>query len=233
MCTVSFISRKGLELITANRDEDPRRAAALLQTYRSLSGDDYWIAREPVHGGSNLAISKRAEITVLLNGAWEAHERGSHYRKSRGLVVLDSLEQNSLEDFCESYDFEGIEPFTMLRLAKIMEELRWDGSRTFYKTKAPGKPAIWASAQLYEPEVRAAREVWFEHLLSSSPSPEDVLDFHKHGGIGDPWNDMCMNRFGLVRTVSITQLCRREGSATWEHLDLVGGNSRKHKWEWG
>ncbi|MEM9051763.1 MAG: hypothetical protein AAGC47_06895, partial [Bacteroidota bacterium] len=83
MCTVSYFPLERGSIVTANRDEAPFRNADGLVPYFNQSEDEFLIAKEPVHGGTNLAIGK--EITsVLLNGAFVAHERKLNYRKSRG-----------------------------------------------------------------------------------------------------------------------------------------------------
>lgn len=217
-------------IITANRDEAPERGGSRLTNYRDGSGALYYLAREPLHGGTNMAIGEKGSVTVLLNGAFRQHPLGGKYRKSRGIMVLESLEYSSFDLFRRQYDFEGIEPFTMVHFSKGMSEIRWDGAQIYFKSHRPNKSEIWASAQLYSPEIVEARRQWFQALLSKRPGPAEVLDFHLNGGDGDPFNDMQMNRLNVVRTVSITQVKIGAGSVEVLHKDLIKGRNDVMEW---
>jgi hypothetical protein len=182
------------------------------------------MAKEPVHGGTNLAVGSSRKAVVLLNGAFEPHPFGGVYRRSRGLMVLDFLDFSDIEAFADSYNFDGIEPFTLVAFEGSIGELRWDGTNLHRAKFNPGSPHIWASAQLYTPAAREKRKVWFEDLLvqrSEEIDPAVIFDFHLRGGDGDPENDMVMNRFDLVRTVSISQLSSNRDTATLRHLNLL------------
>jgi len=222
MCTLTYLRSRDGYIITANRDESPLRNASAPKLYRNSEGEPYFIAPEPVHRGSNIAVGIDS-VSVLLNGAFEPHDHDPPYSKSRGLVVLDSLDLDSLSEL-NTLSLEGVEPFTLVRFGRGIEELRWDGVKSHLKIVDKTKPAIWASAQLYSPEARANRENWFESLLAKfDGNPEMVFDFHQNGGNGDPENDMVMNRSGLVRTVSITQVVDSNGPRLFKHLNLLEG----------
>ena len=222
MCTLTYIPASGSgKIITANRDESPLRNANKLSKYSALSGEEYYIAREPLKGGTNVAISPGNRMSVLLNGAFEPHKMGATYAKSRGILLLESLNFSNLFDFSAEYSLTGIEPFTLLEFQEDIRELRWDGLEVYKKTHDPAKPKIWASAQLYSKEVLEKRNIWFESLVNQHPQSEDVLEFHFKGGEGDPENDLVMNRNGLVQTVSITQLIESSVQSEIKHFDLI------------
>ena len=69
------------------------------------------------------------------------------YRKSRGLIVLDSFNFDSIESFSQQYDFENIEPFTMIAVdfknENQLAEIRWDGRKVFYKKLSSDNYNIW------------------------------------------------------------------------------------------
>ncbi|MFT6355418.1 MAG: hypothetical protein ACJAXD_002413, partial [Cryomorphaceae bacterium] len=189
MCTVTYLPKAGGGIVTASRDESPIRNADGLSLHSSSDRSEFLIAKEPLHGGTNLAIGKDF-TTVLLNGAFLPHKRELRYRKSRGIVVLDSLNLQSLNEF-ERDDLEGVEPFTLLRFGKNIEELRWDDSVVNFQTHDLTKPLIVASAVLYSAEARAKRQKWFGDLFSAgSPNRNEIWSFHLNGGDGDPENDM-------------------------------------------
>ncbi|MCZ4408121.1 hypothetical protein O3Q51_04845 [Cryomorphaceae bacterium 1068] len=220
MCTVTYLPQSGANIVTANRDESPVRNADGLSPYLNKDQSEFLIAKEPLHGGTNLAIGKEF-TTVLLNGAFFPHERKLNYRKSRGIVVLDSLDFSALNDF-KHCSLEGVEPFTLLRFGKNIEELRWDESMVHFRTYDPTKPLIVASAKLYSSEVLKKRQQWFDDLFASDlPNSNKVWSFHINGGDGDLENDMVMNRRNLVRTVSVSQVCTSIIKKEVRHFDII------------
>lgn len=233
MCTLTYVYGPQVRTITANRDEDPERSAAGLSTYRNRRGDLFYMAREPLHGGTNMVIGQDQSVVVLLNGAFRPHPFGKSYKKSRGIMVLESLDFDSFPDFRASYDFDGIEPFTMVYLGAAVYELRWDGGKVYFMEYPKSESRVWASAQLYAPQVIEKRARWFSDLLVNKPSPEQVYHFHLYAGEGDPENDMVMNRANKVQTVSVTQLAVTSEEATLIHKDLIGDASDVRRWRVG
>ncbi len=232
MCTLTYVPQKTGAVITANRDESPLRNANGLAPYKTRQGSNYYIAREPVHGGTNMAIGKNGGVAVLLNGAFDSHSHKPPYRLSRGLLLLESLESENLKMFANRFDFSGIEPFTLVFLHQRIEEIRWDGKDIHYAEFNEEQPKLWASAQLYSKAVRAKRQKWFNELLrSENANAEDVLDFHLTGGDGDIENDLVMNRGGLVQTVSVTQFNRQiQAPSKLQHFNLVDNLRETFSW---
>lgn len=220
MCTVSYFPNSTGAIVTANRDETPSRNSDGLSLHFNQSGSNFLIAREPLHGGTNLAIGN-SFTTVLLNGAFHPHKRKMSYLKSRGAVVLDSLNLTSLEGISKSY-LKGIEPFTLLRFGTTVEEVRWDESKVYHRTYDPEKPLLVASAKLYKGKALEKRQMWFAELLrSDSTDSQSLWDFHINGGDGDLENDMVMNRSEMVCTVSVSQVVKSSSKNQVKHLDLI------------
>jgi hypothetical protein len=230
MCTLTYVPLSKGYVVTVNRDESPARNADQLSKYTS-AGKDFLIAREPVHGGTNLAISRRGIITTLLNGAFKPHDPFLRYGRSRGLILLDSLNYDTIQTFAERHTLNGVEPFTLVRLGIEIDELRWDGSKVHLKKYNPAERYIWASAQLYRPEILKKRENWFADLFKSPDVIDAILlrNFHLHGGEGDIANDMVMNRSNLVRTVSVSQAVVDGRNVLLTHHDLLGGKIHSYQ----
>jgi hypothetical protein len=222
MCTLSYIPVKQGRIITANRDESPLRTSSGLSEYQTDT-ENYFIAKEPIYGGTNMAVRKDGgHMAVLLNGAFEPHKRKDEYRLSRGLITLESLKAENLQRFAETIQLLEVEPFTLVHFTQKVEVLRWDGEKKHFTLFDAEKPFILASAQLYSNKARFDRQNWFtEKLQQSDLSPGQLLDFHLNGGNGDPENDMVMNRYGMVQTVSVTQLSTIPQQSRIIHLDLV------------
>jgi uncharacterized protein with NRDE domain len=154
LCTVTFLPTASGFILTSNRDESPVRAAITLppQLYQLVTAPAYF-PKDP-QGGTWIAVSGEGRIHCLLNGAFERHAHQPPYRKSRGIVVLDSLEYDVAEQFASGYDFTDIEPFTLVMVNSSgllqVQEFRWDGNQTYLKDLASGTPHIWSSATLYD-----------------------------------------------------------------------------------
>lgn len=233
MCTLTYVPLKNQRVVTANRDESPVRSARVLRRYLTADDQQYFIAAEPVHGGTNIALGQNGRHCVLLNGAFEPHDMSLTYGLSRGIVVLKSLDFNNAFEFADQFDFkkENIQPFTLIDFSDSIRELRWDGDSVFKKEYSVNEPHIWASAQMYSAEARQNRLAWFKHLLKKDVNASDILDFHFYAGNGDPENDLVMNRGGVVCTVSITQVSEIEDSKAIKHFDLVSGTESDYKFE--
>ncbi|MDB5284433.1 MAG: hypothetical protein JWO06_3508, partial [Bacteroidota bacterium] len=194
-------------LITSNRDERLLRKAAGKPELARTSTTQLLFPRDGEAGGTWIATSENGRTVCLLNGAFLPHRHQPPYRKSRGLVVLEFFDANTIFDFNERYDLSGIEPFTILVAEnKKLYELRWDGAQKHFKTLDENKPHIRCSVTLYTPEVIAMREEWFANWLKSHDKylVEEILQFHLFAGEGDKATQVRMSRAGIVQTVSIT-----------------------------
>lgn len=235
MCTVTFIPVKqgpGF-ILTSNRDESPGRGKALPPASYNINGDAVYFPKDPSAGGTWIATSEDLHTACLLNGAFERHHWNPPYRKSRGLVLLDFFKVKDPQNFAADYDFDGIEPFTLLLVDAnrtiSFDELRWDGTRIHHRQLDPAMPAIRSSATLYKPEIIRQREQLFSSWLSEKrePSPQETLEFHTTAGVGDSFNDLVMNRNDKVRTVSITQIIHATDKAKMIHRDLSESEVRQ------
>ena len=226
MCTVTYLPLgNNLWLLTANRDESPLRPAEPPAVHTN-NGIRMLYPRDTLGGGSWMAVTGNGKSGCILNGAFEPHKRKPPYRKSRGLVLLDFLAEKDGKNFLRSYDLEGIEPFTMVGVDNgAVYEFRWDGSQRYLSFPDPAQPQIWASATLYSAEWIEKRRKWFNDWLSHKPlfTREAILNFHLHTGEGDLMNDLVMNRYDMVRTLSITSIEKNATSISMLYHDLLNG----------
>jgi hypothetical protein len=211
MCTLTFYPKpteKGAFIFTFNRDETPNRSSVdvISDPKRGLI-----YPKDVLAGGTWLAMSeKTGRFTCLLNGAFECHQRQLPYRKSRGLVLLENFDYPQIIDFCEQYDFEKIEPFTMILLEKsVFIELRWDGNKRHIRQLALSTPQIWSSSTLYDAAVQSRRKGWFYEFLRKKMdvlTAVDLWQFHKTRHSEEPTNGFLMQRPSGVQTVSMSQI---------------------------
>lgn len=231
MCTLTFLplSERGF-LLTSNRDESPLRMRAHKPEIKSVGERSVIYPMDGKAGGTWIVVANDRRTACLLNGAFARHEMGGTYRLSRGIVVLDSFKYPDFNAFVEDYDFEGIEPFTYVDISDLenglaIREMRWDGLTVKTADFDAQIPQIWSSAQLYLPEVIQKRKDWFGRWLKQHPqyTLADIRAFHRFGGEGDIYNDIRMNRDGMVQTVSTTAITNTRQEVSMVYDDLLNG----------
>ena len=193
------------------------------QLYALENGARLLFPKDPDAGGSWIALKSNNDAAVLLNGAFVAYQHTPLYCRSRGLVLIDIISaMHALHSF-HGADLDAVAPFTLiLFLSGRLYECRWSGSEKFC-TELNAKDAhIWSSVTLYDAAATAMREQWFRDFLEAHPFPcqQQILHFHRCGGVGNAGIDLCMNRNGETKTVSITSLLLSSLGASLTYLDL-------------
>lgn len=234
MCTVTYLPLEGGGFIlTSNRDEKTVRKAALPPSKYFLNNTPVFFPKDQQAGGTWIITSHHQFTLCLLNGAYKKHDRKENYKWSRGQVLLDFFHFNDVQTFSKEYDFNNIEPFTLIIVdekEKIdLYQLVWDGDKIHLEKKDDSKENIWSSVTLYEPQVIEARKEWFAKWLQNHPSAQrnEITDFHRFAGDGDPATNVLMNRNNVVRTVSITSVFKNQRETTMQYVDLI--NDQEYK----
>lgn len=223
MCTVSFIPFNDRIIVTSNRDEKVSRKKAIPPSFNKYKEQNFIFPKDADAGGTWITVKENGDAAVLLNGAFTDHVHHPPYRKSRGLILLDIMAEDSPSDYFNKIDLENIEPFTIVLMENgLLFEFRWDGNKNFIKQLPIHQPKIWSSATLYNIEVVKNREQWFADFLYYIPEPtrEDIFNFHQFTGGGDLRNDLLMYRDGAHSTVSITCIELAKEQTEMVYLDL-------------
>lgn len=225
MCTLTYLPlSKHSFIATSNRDEQPGRAANDLLLTANTNGIQLLFPQEPQAGGTWLATSNDNRLACILNGAFERHHRNPPYRRSRGLLLLDYFDYPNTTDFLNNYDFTQIEPFTLILYDKgNLTEMRWDGDMQHIQPLQPDLPYIWSSATLYTSQARDLRKSWFTQWLHEKHpfTVPEILQFHTTAGNDNATNGLVMNRFNMVKTISITSVLKTASAFEWQYKDLV------------
>lgn len=222
MCTVTYVPTGDGFLFTSNRDELPSRNALDI-----VEKEDIVYPQDALKKGTWYLIRKENFVRTLLNGAAEKHKHEPPYRRSRGLMMLDALEWKTLSEFVDAYDFEGIEPFTIVDVNFAgndikVTQVRWDEKEVSVNEFNPEEPQIWSSSPLYPPDIRKLRENWFrEHLEKEGNSSESILKFHNSEYSEDPTVNVLMKRNIGPCSISISHF--NQPKRTLRHVDLVTG----------
>lgn len=228
MCTVTFLPLAGQNFIlTSNRDEDVNRAQAMPVAKYTHHDTNVYYPKDGKANGTWIATSQTGITLCLLNGAFVKHTFGQTYRLSRGIVLLDFFLYNDVIKYTQTYNFDNIEPFTMVvvdsRHAMLqLHQIRWDGNAIHLKQMDAMLTHIWSSVTLYSEDMIKHRELWFENWLKGNNdfSPENILMFHHFGGDGDKNSDLVMNR-GFVKTVSITCIHKTNAGSEIIYEDVI------------
>lgn len=231
MCTLTFVPHSNETIITSNRDEHISRAKTNFPVTQERKNLKLVFPQDPLAGGSWISGSSNGQVAVLLNGAFEKHKHRPPYKLSRGIILLDSLTHDSLFDYANNFDFDKVEPFTLVNfnsLKKEITELRWDEESTHLKSLDYSKPHIWSSASLYSKEIRANRKKWFDVHLNQEPiNPNKMLEFHQFGGGKDLINGISMDRGNGLQTISISQIVMSNNENIFKYDNLYTQEIKK------
>lgn len=223
MCTVTLIPKgKNDFVLTSNRDEAPNRTTLSPEFYE-INKTRLLYPKDEVAGGSWIGVSEKRRVLCVLNGGFEAHERKTPYKLSRGVVMKGFLIVENLDKAIEDYNLEGVEPFTLVIVDWASEmnfkELVWDGKEKHFSS-LPFEPKIWSSSSLYNAQMKQERLQWFNDFINKNElSAKSIMNFHKTAGIDNNDYGVIMDRF-FVKTTSITQIVKsnNEVSMSFENL---------------
>lgn len=216
MCTVTIIPKANNGFVlTSNRDEAPGRMSIEPDFY-IINDVKTLFPKDEMAGGTWIGLSEKNRAVCVLNGGFELHKRQLSYRKSRGVVAKDFMVADTIETTIETYNFQGIEPFTMIIIdwnaTLKFYELVWDGDNKHFK-QLPHEPKIWSSSTLYSEAMKKERLNWFESFKNNHELNEtSILKFHRTAGSHNKDFGVVMDR-GFVKTTSITQLVKEVDSA--------------------
>jgi hypothetical protein len=223
MCTVTYIPTNAGFHLTSNRDEHVGRGQAIAPREYDGGKTRLLYPKDPDKNGTWVVAKSNGDIVVLLNGAFVKHNRQSDYRKSRGLVLMDIIRAEFPDQFYKTIDLDDIEPFTVvLYTAGTLYECRWDGRTKHISVLNNKKEYIWSSATLYDKMAMAKRNSWFSDWCRSAKSKNTlgILNFHNTGGKGDLKDGLVINRDGIMKTVSITNIHVSNGKIDMTYQDL-------------
>jgi len=232
MCTVTFIASIDGFYLTSNRDE--RQSRDTLPPFKhKVNGKTLYFPQDKVGGGTWIACDAQGRTACLLNGAFVNHRKETSYRKSRGLILLESFDYADISEFVDKTKLENIEPFTLLSIdfskhnLKRFNEFRWDGEKKHLKALSLVEPQIWSSATLYPPEVQVSRQELFNEWIEKYKQFDDkmILNFHnrRHGLY--PTDDILMQGYMDLKTVSISQVHVQQNNFRFKYLDLEDGKT--------
>ncbi|WP_274475312.1 NRDE family protein [Mangrovimonas aestuarii] len=223
MCTVTLAALRANDFVlTSNRDEAPGRFAFHPMEI-VFDGVKMLCPIDEEAGGTWIGVSENKRVLCLLNGGFVIHRRADRYRKSRGVMVKDLLALATLDDFIQ-YDFDGIEPFTLVVVdwgsGLRFCELVWDSGQLHF-SDLPLLPHVWSSTTLFTREMKEERKSWFNMFKKvRGIDPDLLLEFHNTAGFGNVDYGVIMDRV-VVKTTSITQIIKFRDKISIDYSSLV------------
>ncbi|WP_026703952.1 NRDE family protein [Flavobacterium soli] len=227
MCTVSFVPSKDKIIITSNRDEAVLRTALPPETYL-INQKKITFPKDPKAGGTWYAVAENGTVLVLLNGADEKHKHQPPYSRSRGLIVLELISNDSPINHWNAIDLENVEPFTLvLYQDSKLYQLRWNGSIKSRVDLDTSKNHIWSSSTLYPKEIREQRSEWFYRFMQNKEdaSEDEMFGFHRYTENSNAENGLIINRNDALKTLTITQTVLQNDKIIMNHYDLIDGEN--------
>lgn len=239
MCTLTYLPYPdgGFGLVSS-RDEMVSRGPMQAPQFKQEAGALYPL--DAKSGGTWIASSEAGYSLNLMNGGLVKHEKQPPYRQSRGLVIKEFLAIGECHDFVDQFDFNGIEPFTLIIVHHQPREvcsIIWTGQEVIFDALDPDQPMIWSSSTLYSPEAKNRRQQWFQEALagyeqqknSSAVTPfEALLKFHDEGGADWPIaaDRLRMNNEKGQQTVCISGVDYSPTNWRFYYHDLVADLER-------
>jgi uncharacterized protein with NRDE domain len=225
MCTVTYIKYNDQYFFTSNRDENINRQSAY-HPQKKVSGNfTYYYPEDPLGKGTWFCVKNNGAICILLNGAHKKHVPNGPYLKSRGIILLDLIENQHIVLAWQELNLEKIEPFTIVSFFEgVLYQFRWDGVQKEQLELNSDEVHIWSSATLYSDEVIAKRKSWFSAFLKANDFKIDgnkMLTFHTETEKDDVENGLQINRNDLIRTKNITQCVLEKNQFTITHMDML------------
>ena len=226
MCTVTFLSLNQNDFIlTSSRDVPYARKKALRPKKYIEDSVEITYPKDGQAGGTWIGTSSKNRLICLLNGGFKNHAIKQSYRISRGLIVKELLKSDDITNKLTLIDLNNIEPFTLVIVDwnndVALFEFVWTGEKK-HLLNIPKTSHIWSSSTLYSQETRILRNLWFEEWLCNNKEfdQENILQFHKNAGEGNPKTDVLMSR-EKGGTLSITSFKKFGEKQTLIYDDIL------------
>ena len=225
MCTVTYIpTGKDTYILTHNRDESIKRPLASPPVKRKLEEKFTVYPVDPVGMGTWVGFSDEGRVASLLNGGTERHEHNPPYRHSRGLVIPALFKYKSFIEFYTGFDFEGLEPFTLLVFEHgNIYELIHNENATRFQSLDSEKPFIYSSSTLYSDSRIQERKLkfleWF--FLTDQIDQQKILDLHRQFRFEKEADQSLIPAGHILKTVSITSVVKGNDKLRMDYFDVV------------
>lgn len=210
MCTITYIPKEdGSFILTQSRDELASRSIATPPVSRKINNIEHLFPVDPDSKGTWIGMSANQKVACLINGGNSKYIPQPPYKHSRGLIIPKYFESIDFNDFYNNYQFDNLEPFTLLVLenGKFLE-LRKEPETLVLRELDNTKPYIFSSVNLYNQEIHHEKEKMYNKWLESNSNiqPMDTIVFHDNFRIDKEGPVFLKNGKDKLQTVSTTAI---------------------------
>lgn len=210
-------------LFTSNRDEKRYRSTFEPKIYLE-NNVKLMYPKDEMAGGTWIVAKEDGTSIVLLNGAFEKHQKKEYYQKSRGVVLKEIITADNPMFYFSEANLKQVEPFTLIIFQNNdLTEVKWDGVEKHIIPKSIKKPHFWSSATLYDQSQQNIRKQWFQDFCNSKSdlTVDTMLSFHHDTHSENTEFGLVINREDKTQTVSITQLVIKNNKVEMTYMDRV------------
>jgi hypothetical protein len=199
----------GKFILTQNRDESIMRPIAAPPIKKRLGDLTAVYPVDPQGTGTWIGAASDGRVAGLLNGGSQKHRHQPPYRHSRGLIIPAYFQQPDLESFYRTFNFEDLEPFTLLVVenGKVRELIKEEYSVDIKEHKA-SRPLIRFSFPLYPAGSIEERSLNFYrwYYRQKHVSASDIFGVHQQNRYELSSIPKYDTGHHILKTVSITQV---------------------------
>ena len=201
MCIISFYKQNDEVILTHNRDEVITREASLEVEERVWNNKRYFAPIDQLKQGTWIFYSEDYIACILNGGKDKPISLQPSYQKSRGIVLLNMIQYNSVKDFVENEDLIRIAPFTIFVFERKSNKtylLFWNEKELELNDLSNSNFVFRASSTLYSFEKMRDLEKKFPTF--NTITPEEIFILHQAIKMKD--GDIAKDK----ATTSITQI---------------------------
>lgn len=181
MCIVSFYRNEDEFVLTHNRDEEINRSSSNEIVEQQRFSKTYFSPVDERAKGTWMFYSEQYVACILNGGIEKPLHFKEEYRESRGIILLDLLKYDSVNEFIDSENLSEIAPFTIFvfeRITKNAYLLFWNEDELSVKDVSQEKIVTWCSSTLYSSERRTEINDVFNQR--SVLKPKEILELHDY-----------------------------------------------------
>ena len=152
MCIVSFYRKNDEFVLTHNRDEEINRVSSKEILEREYAGKKFFSPLDERANGTWIFHSEQYIACILNGGIEKPTVLKEKYRKSRGIILLDLLRYDSVNEFIATEILSDIAPFTIFvfeRQNKNAYLLYWNEKDLIVDDVSSQAIVTWCSSTLY------------------------------------------------------------------------------------
>jgi len=215
MCIVSLAQKSATHFIlTHSRDENIYRNYTE-NIQKSIHNSNTVHYPKDLESNGTWIISSQKYIACLLNGENKIHIRKLPYKKSRGKILLELNEFQSIDSFVLEYNFTNFESFTLI-LIDIENNKRkiivWNEIQLQIEDISSNKNLLKLSSTLYSDEIKTEKMIQFNEYQQNCHTKKDILQWHFD-------NRMLQNSiYPNIQTVCITQIELKENEISMDFI---------------